>query len=148
MQTHTVRRLTMHDAIAGPGLRFHHVGVACVDLDIESRRLALLGYVAEGADFEDSTQGVRGRFLGGQVPRLELLVQTGTSGVLDPWLANGTKLYHLAYESDDLDAAVTALCAAGARVVVPAVPAVAFGDRQITFLLLRTMLLVELISAR
>lgn len=138
----------MDDGVNGPGLRFHHIGVACVDLDVESRRLAPLGYVAEGGDFEDPTQGVRGRFLDGQSPRLELLVQTGTTGVLDPWLANGTKLYHLAYEADDLDAAVSALCAAGARVVVPAVPAVAFGGRTITFLLLRTMMLVEVISAR
>lgn len=137
----------MLEHVAGPGLRFHHIGVACADLDVETRRLAVLGYVVEGPDFEDLVQGVRGRFLGGQAPRLELLVQTEAQGVLDPWLGNGTKLYHLAYEADDLAIAVDTLRREGARVVVPAVPAVAFDGRQITFLLLRTMLLVELIAA-
>ena len=54
-------------------LRFHHVGVACEDIEVESARWLVLGYVRDGEPFEDPRQGVRGVFLAGQSPRLELL---------------------------------------------------------------------------
>ena len=41
-------------------LNFHHVGVACQDLDLETRRFAALPYAQEERDFSDSIQGVHG----------------------------------------------------------------------------------------
>ncbi len=132
-----------------PGLRFHHIGVACSDIASEAGRLACLGYVREGAVFIDPRQGVRGLFLAGQSPRLELLepLPGAAPGLLAPWLNQRVKLYHLAYETADLDAAIDALRAARAKLVVPRVPAVAFDGRDIAFLMLPTLLLVELIAA-
>ncbi len=127
---------------------FHHVGVACRDLDLEEARFALLGYRREGPDFEDSIQGVRGRFLVGGGPRMELLVSTGPGGVLAPWLKTGQKMYHLAYEVADIGLAGAALAKSGAKTVVAPVPAVAFGGCRISFLMLPNMLLVELIETR
>lgn len=131
-----------------PAMRFHHVGVACRDLDAEEARLAPLGYAREGEDFADPIQGVRGRFLGGQQPRLELLAEDGTRGVLAPWLQSNVKLYHLAYEVADLDATLAAATgkAARGRTVVRPVPAVAFAMRRIAFVLFPNMLLVEFIE--
>jgi hypothetical protein len=128
------------------GLRFHHVGVACESIQRESSHLATLGYVQEGGIFEDPVQGVRGLFLGGQGPRLELLEALGSSGVLTPWLKAGVKLYHLAYEADGLESAIAVVRKQRAKLVVPPLPAVAFGGRKIAFLMLPTRLLVELIS--
>lgn len=128
------------------GLRFHHVGVACRDLDREERTLSCLGYHLEGADFVDTTQGVAGRFLGGQEPRMELLRPLGEGGVLRPWLNSGAKMYHLAYETTSLLDSVTALRAQRAKLVVEPVAAVAFGMRHIAFLMLPNMLLIELIQ--
>lgn len=144
--------MTPDIAASGPGALirpegFHHVGVACRDLDLEASRFALLGYRREGPDFEDPIQGVRGRFLIGGGPRMELLVSTGPGGVLAPWLKTGQKMYHLAYEVSDIVSACAALAGAGAKTVVPPVPAVAFGGRRISFLMLPNMLLVELIEA-
>lgn len=127
-------------------LEFHHVGVACESLDAETRRFAELGYRIEGRDFSDPLQGVVGRFLIGGGPRLELLHSTLTKGVLDPWLRSNVKFYHLAYETAAFAEELGRLRAGGAKAVVNAVPAVAFNGRNIAFLLLPNMALVELIE--
>ena len=131
----------------GARRRFHHLGVACRDLEAEARSLQALGYQAEGADFADPVQGVRGRFLTGAGPRLELLVELAGSEVLRPWLVQGSRVYHQAYEVDDLDVEIVAFQAAGARALRTPAPAIAFGGRRICFLLLRNLMLVELIEA-
>jgi methylmalonyl-CoA/ethylmalonyl-CoA epimerase len=129
------------------GMRFHHVGIACRHLESEAKAMLALGYRAEGADFSDPAQGIRGRFVIGSGPRMELLEQTSGSRVLEPWLAKGVKAYHFGYEVAALEAEVERLKSAGAIVVTPPQPAVAFGGRRISFLMLKNMFLVELIEA-
>jgi methylmalonyl-CoA/ethylmalonyl-CoA epimerase len=129
-----------------PELSFHHFGVACRDLDREAAAYQQLGYVAEHDDFVDPIQGVKGRFLIGGGPRLELLVALEGSAVLDPWLRNRTRIYHQAYETSDLKASWDTLLNSGARTVVEPVPAVAFAGRDICFLMLRNLSLIELIQ--
>jgi len=144
----TIPEASLSPAPAGPlpGLVFHHVGVACRNLDAEERVYTGLGYLRDGADFEDPMQGIGGRFLTGGGPRLELLVELPGSGVLTPWLRKGIRLYHLAWEAEDLARDSARLVQARAKVVVEPVPAVAFGGRRITFLMLPNLQLIELIS--
>ncbi|MFO1305813.1 MAG: VOC family protein [Burkholderiales bacterium] len=132
------------------GLAFHHVGLACHDIEAEAARLAPLGYRVEGPAFADPRQGVRGLFVGGQAPRLELLepLPGHENGVLSPWLAASIKLYHLAYETPALAESIAQLRKSRAKVVVEPVPAVAFDGRHIAFLLLPNRLLVELIEGK
>ena len=127
-------------------LLFHHIGVACRDLDSETRRLAVLCYAPEGPDFTDPIQGVKGRFLSGGGPRLELLTPLSSSGVLTPWLNSSVKLYHLGYETADLAGAVTYFKRERAHIMVQPVEAVAFDHRKIAFMMLPNMLLTELIA--
>jgi methylmalonyl-CoA/ethylmalonyl-CoA epimerase len=129
-------------------LVFHHVGVACADITAEAARLAPLGYVAEGAEFVDPDQGVRGIFLTGQAPRLELLepLAGAKEEVLASWLRRDIKLYHLAYETHSLSASIERLRSARAKMVVPPIPAVAFGGREIAFLVMPNSMLIELIA--
>jgi methylmalonyl-CoA/ethylmalonyl-CoA epimerase len=129
------------------GLTFHHLGVACRDLDDEERVFAALGYRREGDEFHDPVQGVVGRFLVGGGPRLELLRNDADPGVLSPWLKKGVRFYHVAYEADDLNLRAASLAKSGAKEVVAPVPAVAFGGRRICFYMLPNMTLVELIAA-
>lgn len=133
----------------GTDLSFHHVGVACNDIRAEAQHFAALGYVAEGEPFEDRTQGIRGLFMAGQLPRVELLesLDTTAPGVLTPWLAHGIKLYHLAYIAPDLTQAIEAMRMQRGKLVAPPMPAVAFGGRKIAFLVLPNRLLIELISS-
>ncbi len=127
-------------------MNFHHIGYACVNIEVEQRSLTSLGYTQEGADFEDPIQCVRGRFLVGGGPRIELLEQLDGENVLSPWLDKGTKMYHIAYEVNAMTEAVDKLAGEGAKLIVSPVPAIAFDNREIAFLLTRTMLLVELIQ--
>jgi methylmalonyl-CoA/ethylmalonyl-CoA epimerase len=127
-------------------MNFHHIGVACRDLGAEMRWFTTLGYQPEGPDFTDPVQGISGRFLTGGGPRLELLAPLSETGVLAPWLKSGVKLYHLAYQTENLDAEIERLRADGAKVIVAPVPAVAYDGRKIAFLALRNSLLTELIG--
>ena len=132
-----------------PALEFHHVGVACTDIRAEAERFAPLGYAVEGKPFVDARQGVRGMFLGSQSPRLELLESLGdaSSGVLAPWLKQEAKLYHLAYLARDLATAIEQMRAAGGKLIVAPVAAVAFDGREIAFVMLPNRLLIELIDS-
>lgn len=126
-------------------LDFHHVGYACADLASESSRLAVLGYEIEGDDFTDQTQGVKGRFLIGGGPRLELLSNLPDSDTLQGLLKNGTKMYHLGYWASDLERDVENLRSRQAKVIVPPVKSRYF-ETRICFLALRNGLVVELIE--
>lgn len=129
------------------GLEFHHIGVACRDLDREAAAFAGLGYGQEGEDFEDPLQGIKGRFLTGAGPRIELVMPASdVPGVLTNLLAQGHKMYHLAFTTNDLKLSLEQAAAQRAKLVVEPVPAIAFGGRKIAFLFLRNMLLLELIE--
>lgn len=129
------------------GLRFHHIGVVCRDLDSEQKMFELLGYQREGAEFVDPLQRIRGRFLVGGGPRLELLAATDDLSPVRPWLQRGVKFYHQAFETDHLEDALSDLIGRQGRVVVEPVPAVAFNGRKIAFVMLPGSLLIELIQS-
>ena len=129
-----------------PGLTFHHVGLACRDLAVETAAHAQLGFVAEGAVFEDPHQRVRGSFQTLGAFRVELLEPLDEQSPVVAWLERGVRMYHVCYETDDLDAALGQLREAGHRTVSPPAPAVAFDGRPVAFVLLRTRGLVELLQ--
>jgi methylmalonyl-CoA/ethylmalonyl-CoA epimerase len=129
-------------------LDFHHFGVACRDIEAEAAQYALIGYERESDDFEDPVQGVRGRFLVGGGPRIELLSALDGATVLEPWLRTSRRMiYHQAFEVPDIERAIGELRRARAKVVAGPVGAVAFGGRPIAFLLLTTMAMVEVIQS-
>ncbi|MGY1805632.1 VOC family protein [Blastococcus sp. SYSU D00922] len=129
-----------------PGLSFHHVGLACRDLRAEAAAHAALGFAPEGEVFEDPHQKIRGWFHTLGAFRVELLEPWGDGSPVEDWLRRGVKLYHVCYETDDLEAALERLRADGHRTVSAPAPAVAFGGRPVAFVLLRTRGLVELLQ--
>jgi len=128
------------------GSRFHHLGFACRSLEEGQAGLRALGYAAAGAPFTDTDQGVSGVFVEGPGPRVELLAPLGEGRVLEPWLRGGSRLYHLAYEVTDFEAALAAAAAAGGRQTSAPAPAAAFAGRRIAFFMLPVRLLIELIE--
>ena len=66
------------------GLEFHHLGVACADIDAEARTWQLLGYTPAGLRHEDPLQGVVLQFFEGGGPRLELIAPLPGSKTLEP----------------------------------------------------------------
>jgi methylmalonyl-CoA/ethylmalonyl-CoA epimerase len=134
------------DSLATP-LTFHHVGYACKSIATDQQTFERLGYTQEGSSFEDARQGVRGLFLLGPGPRIELLENLPDSDTLTPWLNAGIHMYHLAYTTPNLQASLDELRGQRARVVVTPVPAIAFQNRLIAFVMMRNQLLVELIES-
>lgn len=125
----------------------HHLGVACRDLDAEECAWLALGWMREGEDFEDTIQAVKGRFLIGPGPKLELLSPLRPGSPIDALLAKGVKIYHQAFEVPSLESALAFVQAAGGRLQAPMVPASAFEGRRIAFVLLPNLNLLELIEA-
>jgi methylmalonyl-CoA/ethylmalonyl-CoA epimerase len=137
-------------AIAGKRIsedwRFHHVGVASPNLVREVANWLAIGYVEEADVFEDPLQGVRGVFLTGPGPRLEILEPLSGSTVLDDWIGRGIRIYHQAFEVSRIDKALSLTLSVGAKTQRPPVPAVAFGGRLISFVMQPNMNLIEFIE--
>ena len=125
---------------------FHHIGVACRNIDGEVPGLRLLGYTAEGDAIEDPVQKVLVRFFTGGGPRIELVEPASSASPVSGLIKSGTRLYHLAYQVPDFDAAIADLERQQFRCVSPPAPAAAFGMRRIVFLLADTGMLIELIE--
>jgi len=129
-------------------VRYHHTGVACRRLEDEERWYTdSLGYEPEGERFIDPLQGIRGCFLTNGGGRIELVEALPGSVALAPWLQRGFAIYHLAFEVMDLEVAIDQLDEAGARLVSPPKPAVAFDGRRVAFSVRPNLLLVELIES-
>lgn len=127
--------------------RFHHIGVATESIARDETVYAQLGYRREGDEFVDPGQGVRGVFLIGPGPRLELLEPHAGSTTLQPWLEAGSRMYHQAYEVANLDASLnSARKELRAHVLRPPMPSPAFGGRPVLFLVLRNRSVIELIQ--
>ena len=126
-------------------LVFHHMGVACANLSEEIAHWTALGYSPEGEVFEDLAQGIRGLFMVGGGPRLELLEATPGSTTLAPWIKRAVKFYHAGYLTPDLDAAIQVLSARGASIARAPMMSVYFRSR-IAFLMMPNMALIEVIE--
>lgn len=130
-----------------PGCTFHHIGIACRDLDSEQTHWEALGYTQESPEFEDPVQRVRGRFLVGPGPRLELLSPTAENSPLEGVLKRRTKLYHQAFEVADFDQVISELDDLGLRATAAPARSVAFGGRRIVFMMMGNGNLIEIIEA-
>lgn len=128
------------------GYNFHHIGYATTSIERERAVFEFIGYRAEGSIFTDLEQGVKGCFLVGSGPRLELLENLPGATTLTPWLNAGIKMYHFAYQVDDIDAAIEWARAQRAKVIVRPIPAIAFGGSRISFVMFRNGLMLEFIE--
>ncbi len=129
------------------GLDFHHLGVACQSVADEAQTWATFGYRPEGDPFVDEAQGIRGRFMTGGGPRIELLEAIEGSDVLTPWLKRRVKIYHAGYVVPSLALGIDALTARGASIAREPLMSVYF-RAPIAFLMMPNLALFELIEAR
>jgi methylmalonyl-CoA/ethylmalonyl-CoA epimerase len=130
-----------------PNFRFHHIGLACRSVEAELKVWTQLGYRAEGEVFADPIQKIRGVFMAGCGPRLELLEPDGEDSPVQGYIRRGVKLYHQGFEAREFEGAVRGLAALGAKITAPPAPAVAFHGRRVAFLMLPGLNLVEIIEA-
>lgn len=128
-------------------LVFHHIGIACRDIDKTREFYLGLGYTASPV-VDDPLQHVRICFLDMEgAPRLELLQPLDDQSPVARTLATaGVTPYHFCYEVRNIDEAIAALRTKRFLLVSGPVPACALGDRRIAFLYNKNNGLIELVE--
>lgn len=131
-------------------LPIHHIGVACKNLEKEREIFYKLGFIKE-ADFIDKRQGVKGEFIipkNNNFPqyRFELLSNLNKKGVLDNYLKNKIKMYHIAYESKNIQKDLDKLSMGGGILVVDIMEASYFA--KLCFVMMNNNLLIELVELK
>jgi methylmalonyl-CoA/ethylmalonyl-CoA epimerase len=89
-------------------MKLNHIGVATKNVEVTTKLLEDMGYHA-GDILHDDNQKVDVRFMySDEAPTIELLFNGGTEpSPIDKIVKkNGTSVYHLCYETSDIDAAV------------------------------------------
>ena len=128
-------------------MKLHHIGVACKDVEATTALLIKMGYSA-GEIMFDSNQNVNVRFLENSVsPKIELLFGTGegTSPVDKIVAKNGTSVYHLCYEVDNIKKAVNEMRADGYIPISTAKSSLIEG-RNVIFLFNADNVMIELLE--
>lgn len=130
------------------GMKYHHIGIACEDIDATAKHYQDLGYV-KGEKVVDPLQNIEICFLDhADMPRIELLAPVnGNSPVVQTLQKNGTTPYHICYTVDNLDQTVKDLKKQHFLVVAKAKPACAIENRRVTFLYNKDTGLIELVES-
>lgn len=129
-------------------LRFHHIGIACRDIDKSKAFYQDMGYTA-AATVQDPLQRVQVCFLQkDDAPRLELLQPVGEDSPVARTLSTaGVTPYHLCYEVEDLDDAIARLRTTRRFLLVNGpVPACAMENRRVAFMFQKDTGLIELVE--
>ena len=128
------------------GLAIHHVGVAVDSIADGIALWTALGYALENDGFSDEIQGIQGQFMTMGDHRIELLADLPGQSTVKPWLKKGTIFYHLGYTCDDIADALEHLKALGGHVLRPPSPSTYFRNSLISFVMLPSGAVVELIA--
>lgn len=131
-------------------LRYHHIGIACFDIDESKAFYVRMGYKASET-VDDPIQDIRICFLDKEgMPRIELLAPIDENSPVNRILqSQGVTPYHLCYEVDDLEASMKYLRKEEkfVRVSKPA-PACAINDRRVAFMFRKDVGLIELVESK
>ena len=131
-----------------PQLTFHHIGIACRDIVKSQAFYTAMGYQASPV-VDDPLQHVRICFLDKEgAPRLELLEPLDDQSPVARTLSTvGVSPYHLCYEVEDIDAAITALRGQRFLLVKEPLPACAMDGKRVAFLFQKNTGLIELVES-
>ena len=129
-------------------LTFHHIGIACRDIDKTKAFYLQQGYTATPT-VDDPLQHVRISFLNKEgAPRLELLEPLDEQNPVARTLATaGVTPYHMCYEVRDLESAIAELRTQRFLLVNGPVPACALENRRIAFMFQKDTGLIELVES-
>jgi methylmalonyl-CoA/ethylmalonyl-CoA epimerase len=129
-------------------MNFHHVGIACEDIDATAAHYTAMGYTLHPT-VVDPLQNIRIAFLTHpSMPCLELLAPVDEkSPVVQILEKNGTTPYHICYTVPDLKDAIKQLKRQRYVVVSSAKPACALEGKEVAFLFHKEVGLIELLQA-
>jgi methylmalonyl-CoA/ethylmalonyl-CoA epimerase len=129
-------------------LTFHHIGIACRDIEKTKAFYLQQGYTATPT-VDDPLQHVRISFLNKEgAPQLELLEPLDEQNPVARTLATaGVTPYHMCYEVRDLESAIAELRTQRFLLVNGPVPACALENRRIAFMFQKNTGLIELVES-
>lgn len=138
------------DDINKIGLKFHHVGVACYDIEATSFFYTTQGYTKTEVVF-DPIQKVNICFCknmtGGGGVCIELISAHDKDSPINKILQkNGVSPYHFCYETKNIEESILEFKKQGFMLVSKLVPAIALDGRKICFLFNRNVGLIELVE--
>jgi methylmalonyl-CoA/ethylmalonyl-CoA epimerase len=131
-------------------VRLHHVGFAIrnIENEIAAFRSSILASW-DGKIFHDPLQKVRVTFLQTPSPTdalIELVEPAADDSPVRQFLKRGGGLHHLCYEVPDLDARLEKMRVGGGVIVKSPLPAIAFENRRIAWVVTRQKLLLEFLE--
>ncbi len=129
------------------GVKFHHFGIACREIDKTAEAYAQLGY-SKGDTVFDPLQNINICFLThSEMPLVELLSPVDeNSPVVQILEKNGVTPYHTCYTVEDLDSAIKSFKRLRYVVVSKPKQAFAIDGRRVAFLYNADMGLIELVE--
>ncbi len=132
--------------------KLRHVGVAVPSLGPATEVLeSLFGYRVISGPFDDPIQKVMVNFLTqaeDNVAEIELIAPLTEDSPIKSMLSKGSGgAYHLCFETNDMEKALTHAKSQGCIVVSPPAPAVSFSGRRIAWIYTKTRQLFELVES-
>lgn len=126
---------------------FHHIGVACNDIDATAAKYEEIGYL-RGEVVIDPLQNIKICFLHHDtMPSVELLAPVNeNSPVVQILQKNGTTPYHICYSVDNIETGVKELRKLRYMVVSKPKTACAIDNKKVAFLFHKDMGLIELVG--
>ena len=128
-------------------MQFHHVGIACENIDETACHYCSLGY-DQSETVIDPLQNVKIAFLSHpEMPMIELLSPVNNaSPVVDILKKNGTSPYHICYSVSDLDGTIALF--RRKRYIIVSKPKIAnaLGGKRVAFLYNKAVGLIELVG--
>lgn len=130
--------------------KLHHLGVASRNIGKDAVFYGLLGYAPAGEPREDVAAGIRVQFLSAEgQPDIELVQNLAKDGPVTPHLQARRKVFHVAYETDDIAGDAQRLVEEqGAVWLVPITRSDAPEMGAWCYLACRNMLILELVQTR
>jgi methylmalonyl-CoA/ethylmalonyl-CoA epimerase len=130
-------------------LEFHHIGLAASRPKRATDFLTALGYACTESIY-DPVQNVRLVMCTHvHAPSVEIISPSDTPGPLDSILRDAKQsIYHVCYETKDLDATLKRFAESGVRAICISEPkpAILFGNRPVSFYMIGGFGLIELLD--
>lgn len=126
---------------------FHHVGIATPDIKGSIRFYEELGYTSSEIYNDPEQKAAIALLKRPDGPVLELISPTDKASPVQGWVDRiRCGAYHVCYEVNDLEDAMSFLENRGSLLVYGPVPAIAFGLRRVVFLWGKKSGLVEILE--
>jgi methylmalonyl-CoA/ethylmalonyl-CoA epimerase len=113
-------------------MKFHHVGIACKNIDEEIASIAAIHKIIRQSPkvFDEAQNAELVLLTLADGTRLELI----SGKQVETFIKKNITYYHLCFEVDDINAEVARLVNEGAFLISPPRPAILFNNRKVAFL--------------